>query len=362
MISLAEIAKALDCDFRGNGNLIFSSPAEPLIAKKDQIAIAIDKKFENQLFNTKAKGAIISNLFDWKTTNLEGVVIAKKTKITLSKLTSLFQSLNNDKKSINYNSFIDSSSKIGANPDIGSFVFINKETKIGKNANIGNFVDIGSNVIIGDNCLIKSGVKISDNTTIGDNFICHQNVVIGSDGFSFHTQNGENILDRLKKESSSSNNSFVRVGSIGAVEIGNNVEIGSNSCIDKGTIKSTIIKSGTKLDNLVHIAHNVEIGNNCLICGQVGIAGSTKVGNNVVMGGQVGIADNLYIGDNSILAGKTGVSANVPAKKFMMGNPAMEMKKNVASYMSLRRLPRIQKRINELNKLIDEIFSKINKK
>ena len=97
------------------------------------------------------------------------------------------------------------------------------------------------------------------------------------------------------------------------------MEIGSNSCIDKGTIKSTIIKSGTKLDNLVHIAHNVEIGNNCLICGQVGIAGSTKVGNNVVMGGQVGIADNLYIGDNSILAGKTGVSANVPAKKIYDG-------------------------------------------
>ena len=108
MISLAEIAKALDCDFRGNGNLIFSSPAEPLIAKKDQIAIAIDKKFENQLFETKAKGAIISNLFDWKTTNLEGVVIAEKTKITLSKLTSLFQSLKSDKRSINDNSFIDS--------------------------------------------------------------------------------------------------------------------------------------------------------------------------------------------------------------------------------------------------------------
>ena len=97
MISLAEIAKALDCDFCGNGNLIFSSPAEPLIAKKDQIAIAIDKKFENQLFNTKAKGAIISNLFDWKTTNLEGVVITEESKITLSKLTSIFVSLNNEK-------------------------------------------------------------------------------------------------------------------------------------------------------------------------------------------------------------------------------------------------------------------------
>ena len=146
------------------------------------------------------------------------------------------------------------------------------------------------------------------------------------------------------------------------MKISDDVEIGANSCIDKGTIKSTIIGSGTKLDNLVHIAHNVEIGTNCLICGQVGIAGSTLVGNNVIMGGQVGIADNLKIGNNSILAGKTGVSANVLPRKFMMGNPAMEMKKNVASYMAIRRLPKLKIKINQLSKLIDEISSKINKK
>ena len=122
-----------------------------------------------------------------------------------------------------------------------------------------------------------------------------------------------------------------------------------------------IIKSGTKLDNLVHIAHNVEIGFNCLICGQVGIAGSTLVGDNVVMGGQVGIADNLKIGNNSIMAGKTGVSANILPRKFMMGNPAMEMKKNIASYMALRRLPKLQTKIKQLNKLISEISSKLKK-
>ena len=361
MISLEEIAKELNCDFYGNGNLIFSSPSEPSTADIDQIAIAIEKKYHDQLFNTNAKAAIINASFDWKSTNLEGVIIAKKPKNTLSKLTNIFNAIKAEERSINKNSLIDPSLKIGTNPNIGSYVIIKKNCILGKNVDIENFVEIGKNVILGDNCMIKSGTKISDNTVIGNHFICHQNVIIGSDGFSFHTKNGESILDRLKKDKASEENEFIRVDSIGAVKIGDNVEIGANSCIDKGTIKNTVIKSGTKLDNLVHIAHNVEIGENCLICGQVGIAGSTIVGDNVIMGGQVGIADNLNIGSNSVLAGKTGVSANVLSKKFMMGNPAMEMKKNVAAYMALRRLPRLQEKIAKLFKLVDEISSKINK-
>ncbi|MFL2812365.1 MAG: UDP-3-O-(3-hydroxymyristoyl)glucosamine N-acyltransferase [Paracoccaceae bacterium] len=361
MISLAEIAKALECDFYGNGKLIFSSPSEPSSANIDQIAIAIDKKFQSELYSTKAKGAIINTNFNWKTTKLEGVIVTNQSKLMLSKLTKVFDELKKENESVNENSFISSSSKIGLNPNIGSYVIIKENSELGNNVDIENFVEIGKNVIIGNNCVIKSGTKISNNTKIGDNFICHQNVVIGSDGFSFHPQNEESILDRLKKDATS-NKKFLRVSSVGTVEIGNDVEIGANSCIDKGTIKNTIIKSGTKLDNLVHIAHNVEIGYNCLICGQVGIAGSTLVEDNVVMGGQVGIADNLKIGNNSIIAGKTGVSANVFPKKFMMGNPAMEMKKNIASYMALRRLPKLQIKIKHLNKLIDEISSKINKK
>ena len=361
MISLAEIAKALDCDFYGNGNLIFSSPSEPSTANINQIAVAIDQKFQSELYSTKAKGAIISTNFNWKTTKLEGVIVTNQSKLILSKLTKVFDDLKKENRSINENSFISSSSKIGLNPNIGSFVIIKENSELGNNVDVENFVEIGKNVIIGSNCFIKSGTKISDNTKIGDRFICHQNVVIGSDGFSFHPQNEKSILHRLKKDDSSTEK-FVRVASVGSVEIGDDVEIGANSCIDRGTIKNTVINSGTKLDNLVHIAHNVEIGYNCLICGQVGIAGSTLVGDNVVMGGQVGIADNLKIGNNSIMAGKTGVSANVLPRKFMMGNPAMEMKKNIASYMALRRLPKLQTKIKQLNKLIDEISSKINKR
>ena len=361
MISLAEIAKALDCDFYGNGKLIFSSPSEPSTANIHQIAIAIDKRFQSQLNSTKARGAIVNTNFNWEKTKLEGVIVTNQSKLILSKITNVFNELKKEKRSIDKHSFINHSSNIGINPNIGSYVIIKENAKIGNNVDIENFVEIGKNVIIGNNCFIKSGTKIYDNTKIGDRFLCHQNVVIGSDGFSFHTLNEGSILDRLKKENSS-NEKFLRVASVGAVEIGDEVEIGANSCIDRGTIKNTIIKSGTKLDNLVHIAHNVEIGHNCLICGQVGIAGSTQVGDNVVMGGQVGIADNLKIGNNSILAGKTGVSANVLPKKFMMGNPAMEMKKNIASYMALRRLPKLQIKIKQLNKLIDEISSKINEK
>ena len=362
MISLAEIARALDCEYFGNGKLTFTSPAEPLKANIHQIAIAIDQKFQNQLFETNAKAAIINETFDWKSTNLEGVIIAKKSKVILSKLTKVFNDLMKEQRSVSENSLIDSSSSIGSNPNIGSYVIVKKNSKLGNNIDIGNFVEIGKNVIIGDNCVIKSGTKIFDNTVIGNRFLCHQNVVIGSDGFSFHTENDSSIFERLKKENLFLKNKFVRVSSVGGVEIGDDVEIGANSCVDRGTIKNTFIKSGTKLDNLVHIAHNVEIGNNCLICGQVGIAGSTIVGDNVIMGGQVGIADNLVIGKNSILAGKTGVSANILPSKFMMGNPAMEMKKNVAAYMSLRRLPRLFKKINQLNKLINEISLKIQKK
>ena len=144
--------------------------------------------------------------------------------------------------------------------------------------------------------------------------------------------------------------------------IGDNVEIGANTCIDKGTLKNTVIGSGSKLDNLVHIAHNVILGKNCLICGQVGIAGSTIVGDDVIMGGQVGVADNLVIGNSSILAGKTGVSVNVSPNKFMMGNPAMEMTKNVQSYKALRRLPRLQKKVADLTEMVKKLLLQLGDK
>ena len=146
--------------------------------------------------------------------------------------------------------------------------------------------------------------------------------------------------------------SYARIASLGSVLIGNQVEIGAGSTIDRGTIENTKIGNGTKIDNLVHLAHNVSIGNNCLLCGQVGIAGSATIGDRVVLGGQVGVADHISIGSDSIIAGKSGVSSNVPKGRFMMGNPAMKIENNIESYKLFRRLPRILKKIENLHKFV----------
>ena len=366
MISLAEIAKALSCKFQGNGNLVISSPSEPKTAKENQLALAIDPKYMEQLIDTKAKAAIIGKEIDWHARGLEGVILAENSKIVLATVNKLFNSANKKNRVISGHALISKSASIGSNPSIGPYVIVSENVEIGDNATIENSVFIGENVKIGKDCLIKSGSKVESNTSIGDGFICHQNVVLGSDGFSFTTQSGESIFERLNNKQTKSNDAkkkgFQRVASVGGVLIGDNVEIGANTCVDKGTLKDTVIGSGSKIDNLVHIAHNVLLGRNCLICGQVGIAGSTEVGDNVIMGGQVGVADNLVIGESSVLAGKTGLSVNVPPRKFMMGNPAMEMSSNVASYKALRRLPRFQKKVNDLAKIVNRLLTQLNDK
>ena len=361
MISLAEIAEALDCKFQGNGDLVFSSLSEPMTAKENQLALAIDPEYMEQLTDTKAKAAIIGKNIDWHARGLEGVIVATNSKLVLAKVNNLFYLEHSKQREINKNSIIAKSVLIGSNPSIGPYVVISDNVEIGNNATLEAAVYIGKNVKIGNDCFIKSGTKIESNTSIGNGFICHQNVVLGSDGFSYTTKSGETIFERLDTKQSgpndTNNKGFQRVDSLGGVLIEDNVEIGANSCVDKGTLKNTVIGSGSKLDNLVHIGHNVIVGKNCLICGQVGIAGSTKVGDNVIMGGQVGVADNLVIGENSVLAGKTGLSVNVPPQRFMMGNPAMEMSKNVESYKALRRLPRLQKKVNELAKVVHNLLS-----
>ena len=364
MISLAKIAEALDCKFYGNGDLICSSPSEPNTAKEDQLALAIDDKYMEQLFNTQAKVAIIGKNIDWHSRGLEGVIVAKNSKLVLAKINDLFNSFEKRNRVISTNSTIPKDALIGLNPSIGSYVTIDENVKIGDNATIENGVSIGANVTIGNNCFIKSGCRIEKNVWIGNSVICHQNVVLGSDGFSFTPHGGESIFDRLDKNHKTNvkKEGFQRVASVGGVLIGDDVEIGANTCVDKGTLKNTVIGSGSKLDNLVHIAHNVIIGENCIICGQVGIAGSTIVGDDVIMGGQVGVADNLIIGHSSILAGKTGVSVNVSPNKFMMGNPAMEMTKNVQSYKALRRLPRLQKKVSDLTELVNKILLQMENK
>jgi UDP-3-O-[3-hydroxymyristoyl] glucosamine N-acyltransferase len=227
---------------------------------------------------------------------------------------------------------ISSLAKIAETVTIKANVVVEEGTVIEEKTVVMQNCVIGENVKIGKNCIIYPNVSVMNNVSIGDNCIIHSGAVLGSDGFGF--------VKHLNKH--------VKIPQVGTVEIGNDVEIGANTTVDKAAIGSTIIGEGTKIDNLVQIAHNVVIGKHCIICGQVGISGSTKIGDYVILAGQVGLTGHINIGDYVIVGAKSGVSKNVAAGEKLFGYPAMKMSLAKEVYVLNRNLPNIYKKVNKL--------------
>ena len=231
---------------------------------------------------------------------------------------------------------------------IGPFVSIGAGAVIGARARIAAHVSIGADAVIGADALILEGVKIGARVQIGDRVILQPGCVIGSDGFSFVTpevSGVEEIRTTLGIRGEIRKQQWHRIHSLGAVVLGDDVEVGANSCIDRGTIRSTSVGPRTKIDNLVHIAHNVEVGADCLICGMVGIAGSARIGDRVVLAGQVGVGDNLTVGDDVIAGAASKIMASVPAGRVLLGYPAIKMDTHIAVQKAMRRLPRLSTRL-----------------
>ena len=215
---------------------------------------------------------------------------------------------------------------------VGPFCHIRSGTTIGKNCQLVSGVYVGSDCSIGDNCIFYPGVQIMHGSRIGSNVILHSSAVIGSDGFGF----AESATGPKK------------IKQVGWFEIEDDVEIGSNTSVDRGALGPTRIGRGTKIDNLVQIAHNVEIGQNCIIVGQVGISGSTKIGNGVILAGQVGIIGHIEIGDGVRVAAQSGVSKSVPPGKTMFGCPARDIMETKRIEAALKRLPELLRRVKKL--------------
>ena len=346
MRTLRDISSQIGGTLEGNPELLVSGPSEPKYASEKQLAMALNDQYTNEIRLGNAKAALFTKPVDWRALKLEGAIFLNKGKTALYEMNRIFHDIPNCVNGISQSAFVDDSATIGKNVNIGPFTYVGSNCVIGDNVTIFSNVTIMHNVIVDDHTILYSGVRVLANVKIGKNVICNSNAVIGSDGFSFVSDTGEGVekvmLDRSDEVKMKLNN-YLKVESLGSVEIHDNVEIGANCCIDRGTIANTIIGEGTKIDNLVHIAHNVQLGRNCLICGQVGIAGSAKVGDRVVMGGQSGVGDNIEVGSDVILAGKTGLSVNAKPNQFLMGNPAMLKSRNIASYMAFRRLPRLIK-------------------
>jgi len=255
-----------------------------------------------------------------------------------AKIIEAYAQTKKEKTGIEQPSFISSTAKVGKNAYVGAFAYISDNATIGDNVKIYPNSFIGENVVIGDNVLIFSGVKIMEDSVIGNNCTFHPGVVIGGDGFGF---------------APNSENNYKKIAQIGNVIIEDHVEIGSNTCVDRATMGSTIIKKGAKLDNLIQIGHNSVVGENTVIVSQTGIAGSTKIGKNCMIGGQVGIVGHLIIADGTKIAAQSGVGSSITDEgAIVQGSPAYAMGEYKRSYVGFKKLPEILERLSELEKKI----------
>ena len=355
--SIRDIATALGAEADGDLDLVVLRVAEPQTAGPDDLALATAPLYGAALARGQARAAMLWPGADWRGMGLKAVIFAPRGRFAMSGLTRLMDRGPVIAPGIHPLSVIDPSARIGEGAAIGPFVSVGAGAVIGQGARIASHVSIGDAVRIGADALILEGARIGARVTIGDRFICHPNAVIGADGFSFVTpeKSGvEEVRETLGQRETIRQQSWTRIHSLGAVTIGDDVEIGANSCIDRGTIRDTVLGSGTKLDNLVQIGHNVQIGRDCLVCGQAGIAGSSRIGDRVVLGGQSGVGDNLVVGDDVIAGGGTKILTNAPAGRVLLGYPAMKMDSHVEIQKALRRLPKLAVRVAAIETIISK--------
>jgi UDP-3-O-[3-hydroxymyristoyl] glucosamine N-acyltransferase len=351
--TIRDIAKALGADAEGALDLVVTGASEPQSATADQLALAMDPRYADGITKGRAQAAIVWPGADWRAFGLKAAIFAPRGRLAMAGLTRLMDPGPDIQPGVHAMALVHPTARLGEGAAIGPFVVIAADVRIGPGARIASHVSIAEGASIGAEALILQGARIGARVTIGDRFICQPGAVIGADGFSFVTpeKSGvEEIRETLGSRAEIKDQTWTRIHSLGAVTIGDDVEIGANVCIDRGTIRDTVIGSGTKLDNLVHVGHNVQIGRDCLLCGQVGIAGSARIGDRVVMGGQCGVNDNIFVGDDVICGGATKIFTNAPAGRVLLGYPAVKMETHVEMQKALRRLPRLAARVTALEK------------
>lgn len=355
------IARALAARAEGDLSLPIEGASEPQSAGPRQIALAMSEKYIPGLAQGKALAAILPEGTDWQALGLKAAIFVARPRLAMAGLSKAFDPGPEIAPGIHPTAVIDPTAEIGAGAAIGPFVVIGRGVRIGEGARIAAHACISEDVKIGEQALVLQGVKIGARVVIGDRFIAQPGAVIGSDGFSFVTpeKSGvEEIRETLGQRDSITEQSWTRIHSLGTVVIGDDVELGANVCIDRGTVRATMIGSGTKLDNLVHIGHNVQVGRDCLLCGQVGIAGSSRIGDRVVMGGQCGVNDNIFVGDDVIAGGATKIFTNAPAGRVLLGYPAVKMETHVEAWKNIRRLPRLFAQMAELRETVTNLSQK----
>jgi UDP-3-O-[3-hydroxymyristoyl] glucosamine N-acyltransferase len=353
--TIKEIAAALGAQSFGDTDLSVTGVSEPATAGPEHLALAMSPKYAESLPQGRARAAMLWEGADWQAMGLQAAILAPRPRFAMSGLSAMMDPGEGFGSGIHPSAVIDPTALIGVGVTIGALAVIGPRAQIGAGTVIGPQCYVGADARLGEASFLREGVRLGARVSIGARFRAHPGAIVGADGFSFVTPEPsgvEKARATLGDQGAVAAQSWARIHSLGSVSIGDDVELGANSCIDRGTVRDTRIGDRVKFDNLVHIGHNVVIGHDCLICGQVGIAGSTVVGNNVVLAGQTGVGDNLFIGDNVITGGATKVMSNVPSGRVMLGYPAVKMDSHIESYKALRRLPRLFRDVAELRKAV----------
>jgi UDP-3-O-[3-hydroxymyristoyl] glucosamine N-acyltransferase len=340
--SASQIALLINGKIVGDANTSINSFGKIEEAKTGQLTFLANPKYEEYLYTTQASIIIINEALELKQAIKATLIRVPDAYSAFATLLSKYQEImTQEMNGIQQPSYIAKTASHGRNVFIGAFAYIGENVRLGDNTKVLPNAFIGDNVKIGNHTIIHPGVKIYKDCVIGNNVNIHAGAVIGSDGFGFAPQ---------------PDGSFKKVPQIGNVIIEDNVEIGANTTIDRATIGSTIIKAGAKLDNLIQIAHNVEVGNSTVIAAQAGVSGSTKIGKGVMIGGQVGIVGHLQIGDGAKINAQSGVSKSIEPGKGVTGSPAYDYTAALRSQALSRNLPELEKRVKELEALVKQLM------
>jgi UDP-3-O-[3-hydroxymyristoyl] glucosamine N-acyltransferase len=337
--TLKELAELVNGQVKGDPSIEIAGVAPLDIAQKGDISYIRSKKYRPLLESTRATAVItpIQVASDEKS-----LIWVDNPQLAFAKILALYHFKPYRPTGIHETACIGSTARLGRDLSIGPFAAIGEKVVLGDRVVIHSGVFIGDNSTIGEDTVIHANASVYENTTIGRRVILHSGVVVGSDGFGY-VKDGE---------------THFKIPQVGGVTIEDEVEIGANSTIDRGTIGQTVIKRGVKIDNLVQVAHNVIIGENSIIVAQVGIAGSTRVGRNVILAGQVGVADHIEIGDNAIVGAQAGVGKNIPPNQILQGSPTMPQRDFLRSSVIIPRLPEIKRTLDELVKRVKALEEK----
>ena len=343
--SAQQIAVMIQGKVEGDATVTVSQFGKIEEATAGQISFLANPKYEEFLYQTKASILIVNESLVLKSALTATLIRVPDAYAAFATLLTKFQALKTQNLSgIQTPSYIAKTAQLGENHFVAAFAHIGEQVKLGKNVKIYPNVVVGDHVTIGDNVVLHPGVTIYADCVLGNNIIIHSGTIIGSDGFGF---------------APTTDGSFQKVPQLGNVVIEDNVEIGSNTTIDRATIGSTIIRKGVKLDNLIQVAHNAELGENTVIAAQTGISGSTKIGKNVMVGGQVGFAGHINIADGVKIAAQSGVTKGVKTPNATLtGNPAGDHNTSLRAQVYMKNLPNLEKRVKELEILVSQLSQK----